>query len=454
MLEGWLGRGPKDEDASAIAEPVPLRMPHAFATARLADVLGARDDLHLGVEDAARRAYHLMLAARLLGASLDPARKTELGRRIVRLLANSGALPWRDPQSLAETLTLRTATGLGWPTLPGARQVWTHGLTWLKRHAAGRVRPDGTAPDRDPAALLAWLEVTIFLAADARREGVQLPDVLQGAMAAASWHLYLRGAPHGTLPPGRRTSVVISPSTLLSTARNALIALGWARGPIVASTDDHRLATWFAGVRPPGDTRALVDSDWSMWSFGGGRVAVLHALFKSRPARIVVDAGVDNLDEEAPGPELEVDGIPVLNRGTCSISGLPSLRGLSMPMARVDVSTGRASRKGSVFIEGKGDKARWRREIVVRQARVVVEDSLVGQTGPITVRWRLAPGWSARATEAAFTAEHSQSRPLKVDLDERLSWQIEPSPEGAAFVGTGLLEPAEDAPLRFAIEWT
>lgn len=413
----------------------------------------------LRVQDEARRAAHLALAARLLGADLAGDRLAAIAREIAELTARVEArLPAADPVARVEALTCTTAAALHWPAVPGARHAWARGLGALRTQAAQRVRADGTPADGDVAALAAWLEQVMLLDVVAREEGIELPTALGSAAASAAWYLHVRSFPTGGLPAGDVLPVLFAPAALIPAARNATLARGWAGGDAAPVPDGGALTAFFAGRAVEG-AKPLGDADWLMWSFADGRVAVLHTENKGRHWRVVVDAGAARSPGVLPGPEIEIDGTAVIPRHACVFrpaAGLtprpatpPTLAG-----ARVDVSTGRSSRKAKVVLElpASSPEGGVRREITVRQARVIVEDEPRGGAGEYSLRWVFAPGIVPSADGNAWKLERPNGKPFKLELDARLQWRTSRDGDAWAVIGEGRWD-AED-PLRLSIEWT
>jgi hypothetical protein len=412
----------------------------------------------LRVEDAAARVMNLVLCVRFLADAAPDVLIQRVGAAVIGLQAGIGqALP-RGDADLADVLTCTTATGLLWPALPGARRAWTHGLTGLSRSGAARARPDGTARDGDPSTLLAWVERVLLLAMAARDEGVGLPTSLTSAAAAAAWHLYVRSAPTGYLPSGAVPPILAEAPLLAPSARNVSLALGWIHGDTAAVSDGGRLAAWFGGgTAAVGTARPLADSDWSMWTYRDGGVAVLHTLIRGKHVRVVVDAGSPRTPGTIAAPEVEIGGGLLLGgdasvlRPVDATPTRPS-RPAELLHARVDVSTGRAPRRGRVVVvDPTVGPAGVRREIVLRQARVIVEDEVSGDVaGDWESRWTFGPGWRAVCRpDGSHAAERDGAKPIKVELDERWIWNA----DGGTFSGRGRWEPGAD-PIRLAFEWT
>lgn len=203
------------------------------------------------------------------------------------------------------------ATALARPDDPEARRSWVRAVVGLERGELP-VHPDG-APRAGPEAALAWVVSAVELGRRARYEGIRLPERFTGAVAAAAWHLRVRGAP-------------------------------WDEAAAALHADAVRLG-W-------GADRALgLEDEWTAWTFAEGGVVVLHGRPRGVPARIVVDAGRGGV------PELVLDGVPVLAPVVVAPSRLVS--------ARVDVPTGRGSCTARIaFADG--------RTIEARQARLIL----------------------------------------------------------------------------------
>jgi hypothetical protein len=295
--------------------------------------------------------------------------------------------------------------------MPGRDDLVRRGFDALVAGGAGPIAADGTRLDRDLPALLAWIEAAVHLGE--RHPGFDLPGSVAGAAGRAAWFLIVRTAPDFQLPgvaEGR-----------IRTAWERIAALGWA------------------GNKPR--LEALADDDWSMWTFAVGGVAVLHVAPKGKRARVVVDAGAVLGAGAFACPELSIGGVPVLIG-----SNVDGVRGPSRLLAaRVDVSTGRASRKARVVVGTALDSpVAVTRTVAIQRSRMVVEDEV--PAGPIRVRWAFADGVIPSLTDGA-TVTHRELGAIKLALDERLTWTV----DGAAVVGTGT---ADADPLRFSVEWT
>jgi hypothetical protein len=430
-----LRRGPPAEGSIELPTdgPLPLAVPEPERVVRRLDEVLANPG-SLPVE-LARRVGRLVLRARITGSWQAAA--PEVAASLAFL---EPSVPRRDPPAAAEVLTHVTGAALAWPALAGSRRTGARGMAHLARVGGARARADGTPPDGDALALLGWVEAALLLAADARAEGIALPPDLIRAITASADHVWWRGAPNGTLPPGSSGPVLAPVGLAAASARNATLAWGWASGSPAPSTDGGALARALGG-HPSGTPSLPVDDDWSLRTWADGGVVVLHRGGK-KPARVVVDAGCPHPQGEIPGPELEVQGVAALPRAG---QGWAAGRGpFRVESARVDVSTGRAPRRARVVLVGHGV----RRQIEARQLRLIVEDT-PDRAGQVRIRWTFGAGWKLAPDANPPTASHPAGPSLRLGLDPRLTWRA----DGPALVGSGTYDAGDEA-FRFSVEWT
>jgi hypothetical protein len=388
--------------------------------------------------DAARRGFNIALTVSLLGEVVVGQTLERASKAVQQHLVNvEQHLPKNNQGHYIDAVTSWLAAALLWPDLPASNHVIRRAISLLDTEKQ-RPAPSGAPYNEDPSELLAWVELLLLISPLAAQSGASLPAPLKKAAGAAAWHLNIRSGEQRSIRPGQVSPILASIPAVLNATRDATLALGWSAGEPSFAHDNEALVVYFDATPAAKPGIAPLDSIFNMWSFRDASTVVLYATLRGERTLVVVDGAAGDY----PSPRISVGDKLYIGHDAATMS-MPSANRKPKPVT-LDIARVNATKARIIVTDGV-----IHRDMIFQRTRVTTVDTPYA-AGDVVCSWTLPDGWEWQTSaEGKVTATHAKvERPIKVNLDQRLSWSFYQRTVNGEGFWHG------DEPIKTSFEWT